>query len=82
MRLRRADISLKKASSIAHDIVAGLMEWQQENKGADLPMVYVVFADDGVRIDIDEDKNKEVVFRLDTFTIASNVAGRIDEMKN
>jgi len=82
VRLRKADIRLKKASSIAHDIVSGLDKWRNKRKTEDWPMVYVSFTDDGVKIDIDEDRNQEMVVRLNTDTIFSNIAGRIQEMKN
>ncbi len=81
VRLRRADIRLKKASSIARDVVEGVAKWKKQHKGDDWPKVYVVFTEDGVRIDIDEDRNMEAVLRLDVFTIAMNIAGNIDNMK-
>ena len=81
VRLRRADIRLKRASSIAHDIIAGITKWQKQNKTQKWPMVYVVFTGNNVRIEIDQDANWEMTIRLDTDTIASNIAGRIEEME-
>ena len=81
VRLRSADIRLKKASKLAREIVARLDKWWNKHRGEDWPMVYMVFSD-GVKIDIGEDKNKEMVVRLNTDTVVSNICGRIDEMDN
>ena len=81
VRLRRADIRLKKASRLARRIVTGLNEWRQKHMGEDWPMVYVSFDEGKVGIDIGEDRNKEMVVRLNIDTVVNNICGRIEEMK-
>ena len=77
VKLRQADIRLKKASRLAHEVVAMISAKGGVDKN---DTAYIAFSDDGVQIDL-EDKSKEMVLRVDVFTVVQNVCGRIDRMK-
>lgn len=74
VKLRQADIRLKKASRLAHEVVS-MISATGNVEGND--KAYIAFGDDGVQVDL-EDKNKEMVLRLDIFTVVQNICGRIE----
>ena len=76
VKLRQADIRLKKASRLAHRVVARVSATGSVDE---YDKAYIAFGSDGVQIDL-EDKNKAMVLRLDIFTVVQNICGRIEEM--
>ncbi len=81
VELRKLDMRLKKAKTVARRIIDTLIFWQKAENTTEWPSVYISFPEEGaIVVDVGEDKSREVVIRLNLHSIKNNVCGRIDDM--